>query len=40
MDNGTLHICTAHFSLISLNLTVGLSACVETSILEQTTKLF
>lgn len=38
MDNGTLHICTANFSLISLM--VGLSACFETSILEQITKLF
>lgn len=40
MDNGTLHICTANFSLISLNLMVGLSACFETSILEQITKSF
>lgn len=32
MDNGTLHMCTANFSLIS--------ACFETSILEQITKLF
>jgi len=40
MDNGTLHIGIANFSLISLSLMVGLSACFETAILEQMTKLF
>lgn len=36
--NGTLHIGTANFPFIRLNLMVGLRAYLDTSIQEQTTK--
>lgn len=40
MNNGTLHIYTADFPLISLNLTVGLRAYLDTSIQEQLLNLY